>query len=277
MNIEKYIQKRKSEDGINEFDLEKRKENTRIFVNYVFEFFNDYLDTTPNDEITVLQERKIEKYRKYVRKYDLPIQEWLVSLYISHGRYVQKLLRDLIHDDFFLLYTSDAEFRALAYQIYAEAVKSAEFLQGQTEMVFYFLKDAYRIDSTFHPAHVNFYIFDGINEWIDNTYQDYGVNIYNFCSKWVHKFYYHPELWPKGHKRRNKGEYSEYIPWNYDYKQKSNLFGLDMLYERMPKKSFVQGKKQELEVVMMYCWLHEVHGDKEYWENYINQVSKTFH
>ena len=41
MTIENYILKRKLEDGLNEFDLEKRQENLRICVNYVFEFFNN--------------------------------------------------------------------------------------------------------------------------------------------------------------------------------------------------------------------------------------------
>lgn len=36
MNIEEYIKKRKTEDRINEFDLENRVENLRVVVNYVF-------------------------------------------------------------------------------------------------------------------------------------------------------------------------------------------------------------------------------------------------
>ena len=46
MKLEEYILKRKTEDGINEFDRDKRAENTRICVNYVFEYFNNYLETT---------------------------------------------------------------------------------------------------------------------------------------------------------------------------------------------------------------------------------------
>ena len=36
MTLEEYVIKRKREDEINEFDLEKRMENTRICVNYIF-------------------------------------------------------------------------------------------------------------------------------------------------------------------------------------------------------------------------------------------------
>ena len=40
MRIEEFILKRKTEDGINEYDREKRAENTRICVDYVYEYFN---------------------------------------------------------------------------------------------------------------------------------------------------------------------------------------------------------------------------------------------
>ena len=60
--------------------------------------------------------------------------------------------------------------------------------------------------------------------------------------------------------------------WDYDYKQKSNLFGLNSLYQKMPKKPFIRGKKQELEIIMMYCWLHTIESDAEYWYEYIQKV-----
>lgn len=58
MTLEEYIVKRKREDGINEYDLEKRSENTRICVNYIFEYFNNYLDLKPADEKTVRMNKK---------------------------------------------------------------------------------------------------------------------------------------------------------------------------------------------------------------------------
>ncbi len=60
--------------------------------------------------------------------------------------------------------------------------------------------------------------------------------------------------------------------WDYDYKQKNNLFGLDLLYRNMPKKNFTRGKKEEFEAVLMYCWLHGVNNDDEYWEQYVETV-----
>lgn len=282
MKLEEYILKRKAEDGINEYDLEKRTENTRICVNYVFEYFNNYLDTKPADEKTVLHEQKVDKYRSILRDYIPEVQEWLVSIYASHGKYMHKQLMNLINDDFFLLFDSEAEFRALSYEVYPIVVKRFKFLEGQSEMVFKFVKEAHKVRSAFSPFEQNFYVSESINEWIFDTYKSYGVNIYNFCYEWAHYFYEYPDIWPKGHKKKSKyydkrEEYKEFnlnssFLWDYDYRQKNNLFGLDSMYRRMPKKSFTRGKKQEFEAVLMYCWLHGVTSDNQYWDEYSRDV-----
>jgi hypothetical protein len=44
MTLEEYIEKRKREDKVNEFDIDSKMDNMRICVNYVFEYFNQYLD-----------------------------------------------------------------------------------------------------------------------------------------------------------------------------------------------------------------------------------------
>ena len=41
----------------------------------------------------------------------------------------------------------------------------------------------------------------------------------------------------------------------------------------MPKKPFVKGRKQELEILMMYYWIHSMVGDEEdYWQKYLNKA-----
>ena len=103
-------------------------ENTRICVNYIFEYFNNYLDTRPADEKTALHEQKVDKYRKILSQYSPEVQDWLISLYSSYGKYVHKHLMNFLADDYFLLYDSEAEFRALSYEVYPKAVKKFKFL-----------------------------------------------------------------------------------------------------------------------------------------------------
>lgn len=190
-------------------------------------------------------------------------------------------MKKYLTDDYFLLYDSEAEFRALSYEVYPKIIKKFKYLEGHSEMIFRFIKDEHRIRSMFRE-YDDYYISEEINDWILDTYNKHGVNIYKFCESWVEYFYDNPDMWPKGHKKRSKyyDEYhnnrpkyiSEAFLWDYDYKQKSNLFGLDSLYRKMPKKAFIRGRKQELEIVMMYCWLNRIEGDNDYWEEYSNKV-----
>ncbi len=73
LTIEEYIARRKKEDKLNEFDLDVRTQNMKICVDYVFEYFNNYLNITEAEEKTVLHNEKLEKYRKQLREYEPPL------------------------------------------------------------------------------------------------------------------------------------------------------------------------------------------------------------
>jgi hypothetical protein len=278
--LEAYIAKRKSEDNLNEFDLEKRNENARICVNYVFEYFNNYLDISAVDEKTVLKDIKLEKYRKTLEYYDTDIQDWLVSIYSEHNNQLNRHIKNMIEDVFYLLYDSDAEFRSLSYDIYSKITKKLPYMKEYSEMLFLFLKDHHKVVSIPKLYDEFPFICESLNEWLDETYQKYGVSIRNFCFEWVQRFLYKPDTWPKTHKIKNedfgKSEYKKlgslFCGYDYDYKQKANLFNIDSLYRSMPKKKFIKGRKQEFEVVMMYYWTHQIDGDDVYWDEYLNLV-----
>ena len=54
LSIEEYIARRKKEDKLNEFDMEARTQNMKICVDYVFEYFYNYLNITEAEEKTVI-------------------------------------------------------------------------------------------------------------------------------------------------------------------------------------------------------------------------------
>ncbi|MEL7624882.1 MAG: hypothetical protein AAGU12_15055 [Clostridiales bacterium] len=280
LKLEEYIYKRKKEDGINELDVDKRSENTCICVNYIFEYFNNYLESTAADKQTVLHEEKIDKYLKIIKDYDPDIQKWLILMYSSYGKHMHRNLGNYITDTYFLLYDSEAEFRALSYDIYPKAIKKFRFLDNQSEQVFLFIKDYHRIRSLFSP-YSEFHVCESIDEWITDTYQKYGVNLYKFCSEWIEYYSDNPDIWPVTHKKKSQ-YYDKYINekntryssliWDYDYKQKNNLFNLDSLYRNMPKKSFTRNRKQHFETLLLYCWLDWIETDEEYWHTYLQTV-----
>ena len=116
------------------------------------------------------------------------------------------------------------------------------------------------------------FISEDINNWIDDTWTKHQVKITAFAFNWVSYFYDHQEIWPSTHRKKSLETWRKY---EYDYRQGSNLFNLNSLYVRMPKKSFTRGKKQEFEILMMYFWLHEFDGDDDYWQEYLGKVLPT--
>ena len=90
LKLEEYILKRKKEDLLNEFDKNKKEDNLKICVNYIFEYFNNYLNITELEERTILKDEKIEKYRKQLCNYEQEIQDWLVNIYSEYGNFLDK-------------------------------------------------------------------------------------------------------------------------------------------------------------------------------------------
>ena len=186
MKIEEYIAKRKKEDGLNEFDYESRMENLKICINYTLEYFNNYFSTLPADEKTVLQDMKNEKYRSTLLKkgYSYEIANWFVSLYADYGNHIERIITSMTRDvKFFLLYTTNAEFRALSYDIYSKVTKRFPYLDGQSEMIYKSLKEIHAVRN--RGLYNKHYITDEIEDWIKDTYNDFGVNMYQFCEEWV--------------------------------------------------------------------------------------------
>jgi hypothetical protein len=81
LSIEEYIARRKKEDRLNEFNITARIENMKTVIDYVFEYFNNYLDITELDERTALQDEKIKKFYGWVRDYDSNVKEWLLDIF----------------------------------------------------------------------------------------------------------------------------------------------------------------------------------------------------
>ena len=270
LTIEAYIAQRKKEDQLNEFSLATRMENMKVCVNYVFEYFNQYLDITKMDEQTALNNEKLEKYRKTVSQYDEEIQDWLVGVYDEYNKQMHRLIINFLKkNELFFIYNSDNEFRSLSYECFAQLIKKNPYLKDQTEMLYLFIKDYHQIQSQLGD---DLHIFDDeITQWIGNTWKKQKVNIVTFCWDWIDRFSDDETLWPTSHRKKSDSGWRKY---EYDYKQKSNLFNLNSLYRRISDKSFIKGKKQYLETIMMYYWLHSIEGDDDnYWLEYLGKCS----
>jgi hypothetical protein len=274
LKLEEYIARRKREDNLNEFNVEARMDNMKICVNYVFEYFNQYLNIDEMEQKTFLNDERLVKFRKQVNQYEKDIQDWLVNIYDVHEKQIHRsIISFLKKEDLFLLYHTENEFRSCSYDCYAQMIKKNPFLKGDTEMLFKFIKDYHNIQSQKCIYNPSVFLTEDINGWIDKTWKKYKVNIWAFVDEYLNHFFDNEQLWPSKHKIKDKEQWKPYI---YDYKQKNNLFNLNSLYTRINSKPFIRGKKQYLEVLMMYIWLHSIWGDEEnYWDEYFNNFLKA--
>lgn len=270
LTIEEYIARRKKEDKLNEFDLDARTQNMKICVDYVFEYFNNYLNTTEADEKTVLHNEKLEKYHKQLREYEPEVREWAVGIYNEYGKQMNRYIGNIMKEnELFFLYDTDSEFRNASYDCYSRLIKKFSCLKDQTEMLFLFIKDYHRVESEQRFGFGVPSISEEITDWVDKTWAKHQVNLLAFAYDWINGFYENEDIWPSTHRKKSQYSWRKY---DYDYKQKSNLFNLDSLYRKMPKKSFVKGRKQEIEILFMYYWIHDMEGDNDYWQEYLETV-----
>lgn len=188
----------------------------------------------------------------------------------EYGKQIHKYIGDILKEnEFFYLYNAESEFRNASYDCYSQLIKRLTFLKDQTEMLFLFIKDYHRVES---EQRYNFRIpsiSEEITNWIDKTWAKYQVNLLAFDYGWINSLYDNEDVWPSTH--RKKCQYT----WrknDYDYKQKGNLFNIDSLYRKMPKKSFTKGRKQEFEILYMYYWLPDMEGDNDHWQEYLETV-----
>ncbi|WP_346427627.1 hypothetical protein [Gracilibacillus sp. YIM 98692] len=193
----------------------------------------------------------------------------MTDIYSKYGKQINKNIGNILKaDEFFYLYSSDKEFRSLSYDCYSKLIKKLPFIKDQTEMLFLFIKDYHRVMSQKGMENDDFFISDEISEWIQRTWKKYQVNLNKFAFHWVNFFWENDHLWPASHRRKSNTNYRKY---DYDIK-KNNLFNLDSLYRKMPKRSYTKGRKQEFEILMMYYWIHDIEGDENYWQEYLEKT-----
>ena len=151
-------------------------------------------------------------------------------------------------------------------------------------MLHRFIKDEYRIRSKVSWDYNRLpHITANIDMWVNKTYQEHGVNICNFCQEYLNEFLESSDKWPDGHKiKREANEcwlrgvlIPSFTYYTYDYRQKDNLFGIDILYKDLPKKEFIIGKKRELEAVLLFYYCAAYNREEEglkYWEEYAKKL-----
>lgn len=81
LSIEDYIAERKKEENIDEFDLDERQNNIKLCVDFVFDYFNNYIDAAVDAGKTALNNERSDGCQNQLRNYERSVLEWLEGYY----------------------------------------------------------------------------------------------------------------------------------------------------------------------------------------------------
>ena len=167
------------------------------------------------------------------------------------------------------LFDSDAEFRSLSYDCYANLVKKIPSVKGNTEEVFNYIKEYKDVKTTeLDFDFTEYHRIPKIVSWIEDTYNKYNINLINFAEGWCDYFCSNEHLWD----RKKKSDHGPSSYYWYDYQNSKTPFNVGSLYTKMNYKPFIKGKRKELEALILLYWFKSIEEDKSnYIDNFINK------
>lgn len=268
LTIEEYISFRKREDNLKDFDLDTRAQNIRTCVNYVFDYFNNYITQHEDKAKTYMDKDKIEKYSSRLRDFSPDVKKWLVNLYSKHYNLLNFTLKQLLDkNEYFLLYHTEEEFENVTIECLSKLTRKYPYLRDEKDGTFLLVKDYHRIVNLVYyndkipklPLH--------ITKWINDTMSIYHVELRTFAAEWYRKVMFDETV----SKPMIPG--ISVVPYDIkkEFLEKENLFNIDSLYNEIYTRPFITGKKQELLALIVYYWTYFL-NDSNIWNNYLASV-----
>ncbi len=271
LTVEQYISQMKKKDKLDEFNFKNHAENMTTVIRYVMEYFNNYLNPEAYDyenikiEQTALKiEQDIETtfpkskdfiidyYKKYKTRIDKTFTSWLKDLKYFHLFYCTEDYKDAVD-----LFCDSAKMRGTGIEEYKDRLitLAQEIKENETEK----------------PSISGFkHLDNSLVSWVKEVYREYGVNLFQFAQG--HTMSYYDEYIEHIYCRETEEHYRIN---RYNHRYNDNPFGMDELYKENGEKPFINGKKGEVEMLIMYVWVFDDVMDTDYWSEYVNLCIST--
>ncbi|MDD3278651.1 MAG: hypothetical protein PHG16_07170 [Lachnospiraceae bacterium] len=262
--IETYIAMRKKRDKMNEFDFSHHSENMGKVIQYVTDYFNDYLNLEDFSQEQAMAQQAVERFREGVMERHPLSYSFIIDYYMKTRKRIDTLAEKAYQDfeDGELFYT-DEDFQKIAEHL----CKKKLLVEPETtflEQLKIVIREC-RMNTGEAPSNADMKELDNaLIDWVKETFRTYGVNLLNYVSaisydyeeKYVKTIYDRPTE-------------TFYHINQYEYRYQENPFDINDIYERNKHRVFIKDKKGELEMLIMYCWLFEDIHDEEYWPEYV--------
>lgn len=269
--VEEYITQMKKKDKLDEFNFRKHAENMASVISYVMEYFNNYLNPEEYNYEQIKIDQTILKIKQEIEK-SLPKSLGFVTEYYKDkvtriDRSLKKFLEGFEYSD--LLYCKEDYENLVDAFCSNYKMKNTGVEIYKAELVI--LAEELKYLNTEKPLISDCKFLDNcLVGWIKETYRKYNVNLlafaYTIADEYYEKFieYVHDRI-----------SNTSYHVNHYNHRYNEDPFEITDIYNDNKHRPFIDGRKGELEMLIMHDWVFDWAHDSDYWAEYVNLCVST--
>jgi len=269
LTIEQYISQMKKKDKLDEFNFTSHAENMTTVIKYVMDYFNSYLNPEAYDYEKIKTEQTASKIELEIENSFPNSKGFIIDYYKKYKTRIDRILKSSIKDIKYIdLFYCKMDYENAVNKLCASAKMKGTGIEEYKDQLVKLAQDVIEVEK---PSISGFkYLDNALVTWVKDTYREYGVNLFQFAQG--HTMPYFEEYVEYIHNRDTDESY--YIN-RYNHRYNNNPFGMDEIYKENSHRPFINGKKGELEMLIMYVWLFDDVKDTEYWSEYVNLCIST--
>lgn len=271
LTIEEYILQMKKKDNLDEFNFKNHAENMTTIIKYVMEYFNTYLNPEDYDYENIKAQQTALKIEKEIEDKLPKSKDFIIEYYKKYKTRIDRVLKGWFRDTEYidLFFCMEDYEKVVSKFCGSSKIKNTGIEQYKNEFVI--LLQEIKENQVDKPSIAGFkYLDNSLVSWIKETYREYGVNLLQFAQGLTFSYY---EEYVE-YKYDRDAEQSYHIN-RYNHRYNNNPFGIDEIYKENSHRPFINGRKGELEMLLMYEWLFNNIKDTEYWSEYVNLCVST--
>jgi len=271
LTIEQYISQMKKKDKLDEFDFKNHAENMAAVMKCVVEYFNTYLNPEEYDYEAIKLEQSAAKVEKEIAD-TLPLsKDFIIEYYKKYKSRIDRMAKSHLKSyEYMKLFFSQADFEDVVNDFCKDRTIQDRGLDEHKEELIILVKEL-KDRETEKPSRTGYkYLDEALFSWIKDTYAEFKVDVDDFAREIASEYYdkYVEYVYDRSTEQH-------YHINRYNHRYNNNPFGIDEIYKDNCHRPFIEGRKGELEMLIMYEWVHSWVKDTEYWPEYVNLCVNT--
>ncbi|WP_196599091.1 hypothetical protein [Pectinatus frisingensis] len=271
LTVEQYISQMKKKEKLDEFDFKNHAENMAAVMKCVVEYFNTYLNPEEYDYETIKLEQSAARVEKEIADTLLRSKDFIIEYYKKYKSRIDRTLKSHLKSyEYMELFYSRDDFEDMINEFCEDRkIQDMGLAEHKEELII--LVQELKERETEKPSRTGYkYLDEALLSWIKDTYAEFKVNLFGFAGEIAYEYYkkYVESIYDRSTEQH-------YHINRYNHRYNNNPFGVDEIYKDNCHRPFIEGRKGELEMLIMYDWVHSWVEDAEYWPEYVNLCVNT--